>query len=686
VPKYNSREVRQRALNGSKSKHPGMKIEKISIFNFRCFGPRGTKIKLESGVTAFVGNNGSGKTALFQALSRLFGVTSGQRTVRRQDFHLAADQQELEPGVTLSIEVVFSFPELEDLADEDAAKDAVPEFFLQMAASAPGGPLKARMRLQAEWTDDGTPEGSIEEDLRWITTLDDDFEWNDCNRVQAVERSSIQLIYVPATRDAAGQVTALLKGRLWRAAKWSKRFRDDSAASADVIQKQFEHEAPAQFVIDRLSRRWKQVHEADTDTTPILRLVESRLEELVRKAEFSFLPDLAGQERTLADLSDGQRSLFHIALTAATLEVERDVFAEPPDESPFDQDKVRRASLTLLAIEEPENSLSPFFLSRIVAQAREIGALSPAQVALSSHSPAILSRIEPEEVRYFRLDRETRRAYVRRLTLPKDDAEASQYLRLAIRAYPELYFARFVILGEGDSERFVIPRIAEAMGVQLDPSFVPIVPLGGRYVSHFWRLLNNLRIPYATLLDLDLGRAHGGATLIADVVAKLEDIENDLSENALVKDGTISLDDVDAIEDSDLLDEGEEHVWLKALSHEAIFFSFPLDIDFAMLKAFPGAYQHPVPGRRGPRGGAEAIRGKKAVTLKTGGDPDLYDVDYDEEFKWYPYLFLSRSKPETHIAALTRIDDEDLVKNAPPELKVLIDHLKEALGLEDDDE
>jgi len=142
-----------------------MKIEKVSMKNFRCFGPRGTKIKLENCITAFVGSNGSGKTAVFQGLSRLFGVTPAQRTVRRQDFHLPADQQELQSGATLFIEVIFSFPELEGL-DEDAAADAVPEFFLQMAASAPGVPLKARMRLQARWTDDATPEGSIEEDLR----------------------------------------------------------------------------------------------------------------------------------------------------------------------------------------------------------------------------------------------------------------------------------------------------------------------------------------------------------------------------------------------------------------------------------------------------------------------------------------------------------------------------------------
>jgi len=662
-----------------------MKIEKVSMKNFRCFGSRGTKIKLESCVTAFVGGNGSGKTAVFQALSRLFGVTPAQRTVRRQDFHLPVDQQELQSGATLSIEVFFSFPELEGL-DEDATADAVPEFFLQMAASAPGAPLKARMRLQATWTDDGTPEGSIEEDLRWIPTLNDDFEWDHCNRVQAVERGSIQFIYVPAARDAAGQVTALLKGRLWQAAKWSDRFQDETVASAQAIQRQFEREEPARFVSERLARRWKQVHEADTDTMPVLRLVESKFEELVRKAEFSFFPDEAGQERALTDLSDGQRSLFHIALTAATLEVEKDVFAQPADESSFDQEKLRRTSLTFLAIEEPENSLSPFFLSRIVAQAREIGALSSAQVALSSHSPAILSRIEPEEVRYFRLNRQVRRAYVRQLQLPKDNEEASQYVRLAIRAYPELYFARFVVLGEGDSERLVIPRIAEAMGVQLDPSFVPIVPLGGRYVSHFWKLLNDLRIPHATLLDLDLGRAHGGAALIADVVSKLGEIDNDLSENALVEDGTIDPAEVDAIDDSDLLDEGEDNDWLKALREEGIFFSFPLDIDFAMLSAFPDAYKHPNPGGRGPRGGANAIRDKKAVTLKTGGHPELYNNDYDDEFKWYPYLFLDRSKPETHIAALARIEDDDLAENAPPELTALIEHVKRTLGLEEGNE
>ena len=36
-------------------------------------------------------------------------------------------------------------------------------------------------------------------------------------------------------------------------------------------------------------------------------------------------------------------------------------------------------------------------------QARDIGAVDSAQVLISSHSASILSRIEPDEVRYFRI-------------------------------------------------------------------------------------------------------------------------------------------------------------------------------------------------------------------------------------------------------------------------------------------
>jgi predicted ATPase len=660
-----------------------MKIERVTLKGFRCFGSEGATIELDDGVTALVGANGAGKTALLQALSRLFGVTASQRHAAARDFHLPADRQELQSGDHFSVDVVLSFPEMAG-ADADKVDDAVPEFFLQMMASGPGEPLTARIMLLATWTDDGTPGGNLDEDVRWIPTLDNNYEWDQCQKVQAVQRGTIQLVYVPATRNVHEQVTALLKGRLWQAAKWSEEFRQSSIDSAQEIQETFQNEDPAKFVLERLEARWKQVHEADTDTKPMLRLVESRFEEFVRRADFAFYPDEAGQERALGDLSDGQRSLFHMALTAATLEVERDAFGLPHDESAFDLERLRRVHLTLLAIEEPENSLSPFFLSRIIAQARDIGDLDSAQVILSSHSAAILSRIEPEEVRYFRLDRATRTSAIRELTLPADDEEASRYVRLAVRAYPELYFARFVILGEGDSEQLVIPRIAEAIGVALDPSFVPIVPLGGRHVAHFWRLLTDLKIPYATLLDLDMGRAHGGANMVRSVNNKLTEVGRGLDGTMAALLGDIDVAAIGNLEDEDIWIDYENNNWLRAMEEQGVFFSDPLDLDFSMLESFPDAYQLPNPGGTGPRASNEALASAKKATLKTEGDDTLYRDAYDDEFRWYPYLFLNRSKPETHISALTRISDEDLANGAPAPIKALIKHVKDKLGLGDE--
>ena len=655
-----------------------MKLEELRLKNFRCFGPDETIIRMDQNLTVLVGGNGSGKTAVFVALSRLFGINSHQRSITKRDFHLATDNPELTPDRSLILEAVFCFPELDANHEEDNC-DAVPEFFRQMAASAPGEPLKVRMRLKAVWTDDGTPDGSVTEDIRWITALDDQFNWDGCQRVQSAERASIQVIYVPAARDADSQVARLLKGRLWKAARWSQRFRDIVARSADNVKQAFTQESPAEFVLQRLSKRWTQLHMADTETDLTMHLVESRFESLVRNATFTFSPDEAGAERTLEELSDGQRSLFHIALTATTLEVEQDILQGPGDNRIFEHERLRRVHLTLLAIEEPENSLSPFFLSRIIRLARDVAGLPIAQVAMSSHSPAILGRIEPEEIRYFRLNQRTRQSTVKEIDLPNDNEEAShRYVRLAVKAYPELYFARFVILGEGDSECLVIHRIAQAMKIDLDPSFVPIVPLGGRYAAHFWRLLETLGIPFATLLDLDLGRRHGGANLVRQKVTRLRELGHQFNEP--------DEREVEMLEDRTILTDWENNGLKRTLENEGVFFSHPLDIDFSMLRAFQIAYAHPHPNGQGPRTENDAIQQKKATILKHDGNVELYNNDFDDCFAWYPYLFLNKSKPETHIAALSRIDDQRLESHAPAEIKALLLQVKGKLWPEEVDE
>ena len=656
-----------------------MILEHLKIGNFRCFGPEPITLSLAEHVTALIGGNGAGKTAALVALSRLFGIGRHQRTVLKSDFHRSAEDAELESGTTLMIEALFAFPELE--AENEEETESVAEFWQQMAATEDGEALKVRLRLRATWVDDGTPEGTVDEDIRWIPRMDDAFDWEDCPKAAPADRSAVQMIYVPATRNAGEQVKALLRGRLWRAAAWSDALDETVTANTEEIQTQFAKEEPVLFIRKRLRKRWSQVHTADTDAEPVLRLVEGRFEALIRQAEIRFRPDEAGLERELDRLSDGQKSLFQIALTAATLEVERDAAALLDENSPFDPSKLRRIPLTLLAIEEPENSLSPFFLSRIMALAEEIGAMPSAQVLLASHSASILSRVMPESIRYFRQDKTTRASTVRELTLPSNKKVAA-YVRLAVRAYPELYFARFVVLAEGDSEQVVLPRIAEAKGIMLDRSFVPIVPLGGRHVAHFWRLLTALDIPFATLLDLDLGRQHGGADRVRTIVDNLAKIDEHMS-------GDIDTGDLSEIMDEDFALPGLEEegkllrgdAWIAALREKGVFFLKPLDLDFSLLTCFPEAYRVTPRSQPGPQKTPRAISRKKQTTLGEGGNTNLYPAEYDNDFAWYPYLFLQRSKPDTHLAALARLDEEALRDDSPEVLDALISHIKSKLGL-----
>ncbi len=659
-----------------------MQLDTLTIKNFQCFGPDGITLDMTDPVTTLIGPNGAGKTAVFQALNRMFGLGEAARKVEKSDFHLPLDADDVPNDCELHIEAVFSFPELED----DEAGAAVAEFWTQMSASDPDDPLVVRVVLKSVWSDDGTPDGVIESSLRWVTRADEDYEWDACKPLTAAQRSAIQVVYVPANRGSISQVKALLRGRLWRAARWSRELQESSEEQAENLQDAFQKERPVTFISDRLSQRWQQVNEAGTHSQPVLKLTEDRFEAIIRHADVKFSPDPSGADRPLERLSDGQKSLFQIALTAALLEIEQDALELSDEKSPFEPSLLKHVPLTLLLVEEPENSLSPFFLSRIMDLCEDISEMETAQVMLSSHSASILSRAEPETLRYCRLDPNTGHSAVRALTLPPAKAEAGKYVRQAVRAYPELYFAKLVVLGEGDSEQIILPEIARAQGLHLDKAFCPIVPLGGRHVEHFWTLLRDLSIPHVTLLDLDYGRQHGGAAAIRGIVKKLLEFGIDFDDCKHVKRGEISPDDIDELTDDDINIEydGQSEkalgtYWLQTLRERDVFFSEPIDIDFSMLWEFHDAYAKPTPGGHGPGKSKEVALARKKTTLKKTGHPEYYDESWNYLFRWYPYLFLSKSKPAAHLTAMNRLKKKDL-KSPPEELGALLARVKQYLS------
>jgi putative ATP-dependent endonuclease of the OLD family len=640
-----------------------MFIERLTLANFRCFGPEATTIELTSGLTTFVGVNGAGKTAVMQALQRLFGITGDHRRLRRHDFHVPATELLAPLQRTFVLEAILAFPELDP---GGLHAGAIPEFFQQMAADE-AGRLKCRLRLEATWTDDGSLEGTIEQKY-WAVRAFGHFVEADCIELKAIDRARIQMIYVPASRDGASQVTAFLRGRLWRAINWSQGVRGTFSEAGATLNGAFSAEAAVDIVATAVRRRWQEVHTAGTDTTPLFRPVDLRFQEFIRKVEVVFCPDEAGRERALDDLSDGQRSLFHLAMTAATLDVEGSI-ATDPVAAGFQPGGVPLPALTLIAIEEPENNLAPFYLSRIVGQIEDLTKGTRAQAVVSSHSASILARVDPSQVRHFRLNPADRTARVRAIRLPVGQEEASKFVREAVRTYPELYFARFAVLGEGASEEVVLPRLAEAMGLDIDRSFVAVVPLGGRHVNHLWRLLTDLDIPYATLLDLDWGRDGGGWGRIKTTCTQL--LEIGVPPQAIFGQHLNAAGPAANLAAFDTLlaeNTADMTTWINWLRQFHVFFSAPLDLDYSMLRAFPAAYQLAEPGRQGP----SPLGDPRTAVLGESGRGNLYAADQDQLLRWYRYLFLGRGKPSTHVRVLSGQTPQALAAGAPEELRALL--------------
>lgn len=657
-----------------------MRIESITLAGFRCFGPDPVTVQISSEITAVIGPNAAGKTALLHALSKMFGVSRAQRTVLCSDFHLGAEDDPSDrKAKALSVDVLIGFPEL---ADGSATPEAIAPSFRHMQIEREGESPVCRLRLEARWEDDGTAEGEVAQDLFWVDTLNDDPAEDQCHPVSASDRGLIQLYYTPASRDAATQVRATagaLAARLLRAIEWSSETEEAVQETAENLAAAFGDESAVAAIGKALQTRWSGLHDDVVDTKPKLSLVSRRFEEVVNKIAVIFEQGPDGHERGLDALSDGQQSLFYFALAAAVFDLEREVVAGTVEG--FRNDTLRIPALTLFALEEPENHLSPYFLARIVRQVRSLTDAGGAQAIITSHSPSVLSRVNPHEVRYCRCDPKTRVSTVKEIKMPTDEGEAAKFVRGAMLAYPELYFARFVLLVEGDSERIVLPRLAEALDLLIDPAFVAIVPLGGRHVQHFWRLLKHLDIPHTTLLDLDLGREGGGFGRVKTVIEKL--IEFGVSKDELLETtkGILSDDKFAEMHTwQDVEDREFLSGWVTFLKQYGVYFSAPLDLDLAMLESFPDAYKAIIPQGGGPRMAAD--KAAEVVLGTAGPGTAIYTgpfKDYPALLPAYRYHFLTNSKPATHLAALTHIKRKDLANKMPSVLAEVLKHIAKSL-------
>ena len=168
----------------------------------------------------------------------------------------------------------------------------------------------------------------------------------------------------------------------------------------------------------------------------------------------------------------------------------------------------------ILLIEEPELFLTPQaqrYLYRLLRRFVQNGN----QVLYSTRSPAFLDAARHDEI--IRLDLVQGRSTLRRTrSTTLSDAERVRLAAEFDHERSEMFFARTVVLVEGQTERLSLPFIFRAHGHDPDAEGIAIVEVGGKSnLPLAARLLQQLEIPFTVVFDADRGAA--SAALDAEI-------------------------------------------------------------------------------------------------------------------------------------------------------------------------
>lgn len=682
-----------------------MKLTKVIINNFRSFGE--SQIIELNNQTVLIGNNSSGKTTVLQALSKLFSDKQNDRIIKKSDFHLPKGSRPGENTRNLFIETIFEFDEL----DGTPYSQAIPSFFEHFTVSKDGAKPFLRIRLESSWEDDGTVEGSIDTQFYYISSDEDTIRDEDKHRAPRKDLDKIRVLYVPASRTPEkelGNASGSMLSRLVNSINWTEDEINEITDKIDELNNTFLSENGALTQINNeIQKSWELYHEDNRFSQAELIINSSEMAAALRQIALKFSPTTTEEAFTVSDLGDGLRSIFYFSLVDSILDIELEITKdreENPDNPRF---KLIPPVLTILAIEEPENHIAPHHIGKLIKRFKQLGNNDNSQVILTSHSPAIVKRIDPEGLKYLRIENNDRvlQTIVSDIQLPPAIDESYKYIKGAIQAYPELYFAKLVVLGEGDSEELLLPKFFDLLGKEVDSSQISIVPLGGRHVNYFWKLLNALRIPHITLLDFDNERYGGGWGRIKYISQHLYELNTEFQEwfhTQRLDFNEIGSRGCESIGAQRLIN------WFNKLEEFNVYFSSPLDIDFLMLQHYKDNYLNTLSPIEGPvvsyndsDGSSKKVklsdldcldrlqlegfnkRKEEAIraTLKDkSGHGDSFNEEEKELMIWYQYFFLGRGKPTTHMQFLSSISDDELTRNLPPVFEKIVNSAEELLG------
>lgn len=466
-----------------------MYLSKLIIENFRCFGERDERFELalKPGLTALVGKNESGKTAVIDALRFALGTTD-QEWYRPEDSDFYGEETKRE------IRIVCTFEGL-NAADKRAFVE-----FLTYGEKAGDEPV-----LHLNWTAKDTGENRKGRPYRRVEV----HSGKDGNgpSIPLEARDSLQATYLRPLRDADESLSA---GRGSRLAQVLRHFHPTKTGSNEYDPDRLLKEQKLSVLgIGNLTNSLLVNQEGVSETRGA---IDKNLKEL------SLRRDLLKSDIKVGGAAPGSPALLRELLEKLDLRLGGDgKLGLGSDNLLFIACELlllgqEDEGSKLLLIEEPEAHLDAQRQLRVMTFLQTQAVEKRIQVIVTTHSPNLASAIELDNMVMIH----NRRAFS--LAKGQTELEPTDYRflkRFLDVTKANLFFARGVVIVEGDAENILLPTLAKLLDRGFTENGVSIVNVGSVGLRRYARIFQRkgvksddehlqLAVPVACITDMDV--------------------------------------------------------------------------------------------------------------------------------------------------------------------------------------